>query len=276
MRGFGAIEEAVKRAEERAGTDGGKEFNFFSWKNTPSRTLRFLDDMPYVVGSHGFVLCKDGNRRSFICPESLDESEGFVKADCPICATVTRANKDGKQVPVKPSEQTIGWAVDREVSDRGKTIKDVLYTVKEDGKADRELPFVGLVKQANSNFWQNLMAFYSRYGTIIDRDFEVKREGQKLDTKYMFVPWDPTDMTTQEEIDARYEEAKSVVTSPFEYIKIFSSVTLIEKHLPSGGSAGITEDDIREAPSVNSSEEIEKPSFESLSDRLKSYRPSDD
>ena len=275
MRGFGAVEQAVQRAKERSsGSDS--QFNVFTWKDGDKITLRFLDDLPYVVAFHEFTTCKDGKKRDFICPANLDPSEGFTQAECPICKSYTYTNRKGDVVPVYPSERTVGWAVQREVilqSGRVQEIVDKLYDVEVGGET-KKLPWVGLVKQSNSNFWEYLMSFFARNGTITDRDYEITRSGKRSDTKYQPIPWDQKDgdIGDQTDIDKRYEEAKKVVTSPKEYIQRLSSLEYINSmildhwHDEASGES-------RQTPSSQTSSppEEEKTEFSSLSERLKSY-----
>jgi hypothetical protein len=49
----------------------------------------------------------------------------------------------------------------------------------------------GIVRQAYRNFWHMLSDLGMRYGTLCDRDYEIKRTGERLDTKYSIIPLEP-------------------------------------------------------------------------------------
>ena len=56
----------------------------------------------------------------------------------------------------------------------------------------RAQAMLGIVKQAQQNFWTHLVAASNRYGgTICNRDYEISREGTGFDTKYHIIPIDP-------------------------------------------------------------------------------------
>jgi hypothetical protein len=50
------------------------------------------------------------------------------------------------------------------------------------------------VHQAWSNYFENLTAMGRTYGTCMDRDYLVRRDGTELDTEYYHIPMDPQDV----------------------------------------------------------------------------------
>lgn len=118
--------------------------------------------------------------------------------DCYISDFMTR--DDGS--PYKSSPRTWALAVIRdEVRNEQGTIigyKDQTREVAEvsDGKPTGQTTIekaVVVVNMGYKNFFGSLQGFAGRYGTILDRDYYIKREGAGLTTTYHIVPADPID-----------------------------------------------------------------------------------
>lgn len=70
---------------------------------------------------------------------------------------------------------------------KGFTVKTETYTSKE---GEKEQPVIGVVTQANKNFWAWLKSYDSGHNPINEVPMSVTREGQDKDTIYTFVPFD--------------------------------------------------------------------------------------
>lgn len=112
---------------------------------------------------------------------------------------------------------TRGWALAclrEEVRDESGSVlgyRDKLREVERDGVTVTEKAVV-LVNNGWKNFFSKLEGFGLHYGTILDRDFIIRRSGSGISTDYNFFPIDP--VPTQDgraydlrdpEIFARYE-----------------------------------------------------------------------
>jgi hypothetical protein len=72
----------------------------------------------------------------------------------------------------------------------GSELRDYFYDSEVGDNTFRSRWF-GIIKQSHGNFWHQLIHLGMRYGTLCDRDYEITREGEKLDTKYSIIPLDP-------------------------------------------------------------------------------------
>lgn len=55
----------------------------------------------------------------------------------------------------------------------------------------KKVPRVFVINQGMKNFYGGMEAFYENYGTVLDRDFRITREGEKLKTDYNIIPLEP-------------------------------------------------------------------------------------
>lgn len=129
--------------------------------------------------------------------------------DCYIC-DIMRDNK-GK----KYSNGQRGWAIavirkevvgTQEMVDQGLIPEQKLGvvvgytddTIEADEIGPDDKPTGNKVQKKNyvivnlglKNFWNGILAFYKRYGTLLDRDYEITRSGEGTDTDYKAVPLD--------------------------------------------------------------------------------------
>ena len=56
------------------------------------------------------------------------------------------------------------------------------------GEQQLKSRYFGIIRQSKKNFWSQLVNLGMRYGTLCDRDYEIKRTGSTLDTTYSIIP----------------------------------------------------------------------------------------
>jgi hypothetical protein len=203
--GYGAIKEQLEKSNNSSSTQ--RLANIY-WGKDETKTIRHLHDDPFVVGTHQYILGRDGKRRTFICRESLimigvngELTDGGQ--DCPLCKVVITDEKNGEH-PQWASKKGIGLVALRQ-STHGLNISDVMTEAKGDQPS---LPTIGVIQQAVSNFWNGFMAYYMRYGTTTSRDYEVSKMGEKKSISFTPIPCDPiAGLETSEEVLAHYGEA---------------------------------------------------------------------
>lgn len=199
-----------EEAKEASTSRSFHRTEFFSIDDGESIIVRFLTDAdpdpdyPHVdswitVDQHGFIPTRgkpsdwpEGRNwpstMSAVCRD--DDAFAGMFDDCYICDHMK--NKKGEDY--NPTPRVWALAVEREevFDDDGERlgIRDKEVEVEtDDGK--RMAKVVLIVNQAYSNFFTHLQGYAGRFGTILDRDFYIKREGGGTDTKYHFVHEDP-------------------------------------------------------------------------------------
>lgn len=214
-RGGAKAKEAADKAQARA-----PRTNYFSLKDGESAIIRLIDDGDETgwiyVKQHEYVpVQKDApedyqgewpKRTGAICRH--DEAFAGMYSDCWICDEMTREDT-GK--PYRPALRLWARAVMREavkgtqeMVDEGKipatkigkrvAIKDKMIDVAEmDSKGEAtgktvEQFDVQVLNFGMKNFFGYLQGFYDVYGTVLDRDYVIKREGSGTDTEYSIVP----------------------------------------------------------------------------------------
>lgn len=116
-------------------------------------------------------------------------------SDCYICDVIGPMLQYYK----KPGQRYFALAVLREaVKEDGRIVgykdKTVEVTIKgKDGEEDRveKVKAIVVVNMAWKNFFSILNGYASAYGTVLDRDYQITRHGEKLDTTYTVIPLDP-------------------------------------------------------------------------------------
>lgn len=191
--GFRRGTEHVKEASSRSAFDKTK---FFRWETGETKILRMFYDMEdvYTVWWHDMVECVDGRNRSFVCRQEMNEP-------CELCDNADEQSRTRRR------ERSLGVAVLRLEHREDGAIVGYSDAVDEvDGK---KVPMLGIIKMGPKNFWMKFEHFYQRYGTIIDRDYEITRIGSGTNTDYIFVPCDPVALpqgyeTWRAYLDERY------------------------------------------------------------------------
>lgn len=173
---------------------------FFHLEDGESTILRFITDHEewITVDQHQMVPTKgkpeghDGN-----WPEKMGavcrKDEAFDYGECFICDFVV----DGKKVR-KPTARS--WAlacVREEVKEEGRIVgyRDKIREVTRKDKDGKEETVkekaVVVVNMAWKNFFSIMKGFAEFYGTVLDRDYHIKRDGDDQGTTYQIVPMDP-------------------------------------------------------------------------------------
>lgn len=161
----------------------GEKFvnNFLSWKDGDTKTVRFLTDGDQIitVAVHEQVDCFDGKKRSFVCRREIDGKD----SPCELC-DIANATQNQR---ARRRELGYGIAVLRleHRNEKGQVDSYVDATDTVDGKT---VPIVGIVRQGPKNFWAQALAAYEKYGTLLDRDYDIGRRGSTTDTTYTMFP----------------------------------------------------------------------------------------
>ena len=209
-RGAGAIEK-----KERG--DFGPVVKFFKLEDGEATVLRFLTDsqpveVDGVLRGGWLPVLQHDPLPTRAKPEGVENWPAFMGApcryadifggqyaDCIVCDTkIGTPSGKGKVGPAKVKYWSVA-AEREEYQDEAtgqRRYRDKLrhYTVKDEKtgedveKSERILYIVNL---SNQNFYDKLAGFASIYGTLLDRDYYVKRTGAKLDTDYVVAPLDP-------------------------------------------------------------------------------------
>lgn len=210
-------EVALKRAAE-SGKSFSDRVDYFGVEDGEQKMIRFLTDLTDWTDSdgvehrglwetemHNFMPTRpspDGHDKwpkamSAVCRN--DPMFNGYYSDCYICSHMRDPYDSAK--PATPARRLWGVAVLREeIVDGGKIIgfRDVMKTVKtkRDGKEVEEtVPCLVWVNQAHKTFFAPLKGQAEFYGTLLDRDFIIKRSGKGQDTTYIPVPMPPIEVT---------------------------------------------------------------------------------
>lgn len=190
--------DQVDAAIERAKSGGTRTpLNFFKWDDKETKVIRFLTEGTdvYLLNVHEWVPCQDGKHRSFICRKEVGE-------ECELCENPSEQFN-------KKRELGFALAVLREpvyddVDDRKRQVSYQDYTEEyEDEEGNTKIrPWVGIVRQAPSNFWTYISAIYEKKGSLRAQDLEILRKGADKNTSYVVFPGDPA--VEIPNIDERY------------------------------------------------------------------------
>lgn len=186
--GLQALSDSMKQPQGQSFT----KINYFRWEAEDKKIVRFLTDDIITAKFYEYIVDARGKFQNFIySPEVFGEgTEDFVKK---YGGKVYENGKSGPLVEPKLIERCAGIAVLRkEIPKAGGGTEIVDYT--EDitvGDQKLKARWFGIVRQSKRNFWQQLVDLGMRYGTLCDRDYEIKRTGERLDTTYSIIPLDP-------------------------------------------------------------------------------------
>lgn len=186
--GYAVIQDQIKK---NSGNSSNKNFislaNIY-WKNDEERKIiRHLHDNPATIGMHEFVSCRDGKKRDFVCRQYIVTIiNGQVEAipePCPLCQTEIFDDRNGTTRLMRPHMVAVGLAALRKVEmvNHQRIISDEMRDVdifEDDKRQTITVPTVGVIKQSLTNFWNHFVNYYLRYGTTLDRDYEVTRQGK--------------------------------------------------------------------------------------------------
>jgi hypothetical protein len=199
--GFSAVKEAIEAAASSGG-DFGKAAHPIdvlrpvSWKDKENFAVRILTENVLKIGFHEFVKCRDNKSRDFVCTDQLD---GPLQRPCWICKNITRkvTDKSGNEkiVPVKPRTVVIAIVAVKDYDRPSKTnverpqeLEILVDPNDPDGPTQKvECPTFGVVKQGVKGFWAAVNGYYAKFETYVDRDYDITRDGDGLDTKYTII-----------------------------------------------------------------------------------------
>ena len=120
-----------------------------------------------------------------------------VYNDCYICDVIKPADPMVKA----PSQRLYALAVVREpvMVDGKQVFRDASRTVTrktDGGEVSTEEKRIVVVNMGKKNFFDPLSLYANRYGTILDRDYEITRHGDGLETTYLLIAEDPQQAVT--------------------------------------------------------------------------------
>jgi hypothetical protein len=169
--------------------------------------VRFIDDEIITAKFYEWIVNNQGQANSeFICAPDLYQYDpdwtgrDWVKqytSETPGIGWAKKYKSDELTEP-KLSEKTVGMCVEREpvLDGDGSPVKPPQFQDKleeidgDDGEKHVALRFM-LVRQALSNFWDQMVGFHGLYGTICDRDYRIERKGGDQKTTYQAIPLTP-------------------------------------------------------------------------------------
>ena len=202
--------------------------HFFSIENGESVVVRFLTDMDPVEGPSGDLagglvtvfqhqnvptLGKPADSKATKWPTHMaapcrrDPAFVGMYDECYICDVIMK--QDSK---VKRGKRSWALAVLREeVKEDARVVgyrtKKRKFTRKVDDKeVEVEEPAIVICNMADRNFFTPLGGFYSVYGTILDRDYHIRRSGESTETTYQIVGLDPVPASEGGTLDLRNDE----------------------------------------------------------------------
>lgn len=234
--GGAAAEEAAKAS--RASGNRSRAA-FFSLSDGEETFVRFLDESDdwIWIKQHNFVPTKgapsdatDDQKKNFptkmgaVC--RYDDAFRDDYHDCFICDQMT--NDKGKKffpqirlwarvvmrVPVVGTQEMVeaGQIGEHQVGKRvgfrdGEVEEDDLNDAGQPTGKKVQKKDVRVVNMPMKNFFGHFQGYYDAYGTVLDRDYRIKRIGAGLETEYKIAPMDPIpghDLSDPE-LQARYE-----------------------------------------------------------------------
>lgn len=220
-----AFRRGAEASQEASKASTFARTQYFGLENGKSCIVRFLTDHDewIVVDQHNNVPTKakpadyEGQNwpERFLAVCRNDPAFAGMYSDCYICDHLV----DGKSLK-KPSARTYALACLREeVTENGRVIgikdseREVTIPAREakDGKPaqpERKVmeKAVVVVSQGYKNFFSALKGFAGHYGTVLDRDYYIKREGSSTDTEYTIIPLDPIVLEGGKRFDVRDPE----------------------------------------------------------------------
>jgi hypothetical protein len=198
-------------AQEAADAGGGKfaKINYFSLDENKSVVVRFLTDSPdwYYVKQHPSCPTKNkpadfkGNWPPSM-PAVCRHDDAFVGlyTDCYICDTPVMSPHDPTKA-LKPAIRVWALAVEREPVVEEGVIKGYRNVMEEvpvrndrgeivEGKTTKQIKIL-VVNMGMKNFFSGLQGIYGLFGSVCDRDMNIRRTGSGLSTDYQIIPLDP-------------------------------------------------------------------------------------
>ena len=298
--GMGAVAKTADR-QANSGGGGGQFLQSIYWQDKNNskpedreKVVRFLNDDIVTAKVYGFVKGgPKGTGKDFISPYSLYDEDGTPNFDWVPEAkdyfldnNILLPDFYGKPTSAEKyaKEQAFGLVVlreevqvdDKETGRRRTVVQDKI--VHREWEQDGEVksydgPIYGYIKQGFPNFWQILVGFYNRYGTLTDRDYVITRQGNDKNTKYHIVPLDKDpELETPEQLAERYSPPQDL-SDLMKHMADYEKAKKWFEAVPSEGAPDDNEEQ-ESAPASKSSgsqERVHSPSG-SLRSRLQDYR----
>lgn len=199
--GFGEVKKTVEKQKQSFTPPTGK-LNYFSLEVGEIVYVRFLEDFPVTAKFYEWIVNNQGKTSEFICapdlykydeewqqnPENRDWVQKWTNTNTPGIGWAKKWKSDELTLP-KLADRTVGIAVKKELLDGGGT-RDELEEIEVDNEKHVALHFM-LVRQALSNFWDQMVGYHGLYGTICDRDYRIERKGEGFKTTYQAIGLNP-------------------------------------------------------------------------------------
>ena len=209
--GLQALQNAIAEGKARgqgSGSSGGW-LKWVSWKPGERKIVRFLTDDIQIGDFYQSLLTKDGKTTSFL----VDPKKG----DFPLrFGAKAKAWTGGAEEP-KIKKMGVGVVVIRDEitgSDGRPEVVDHFEPLKF-GDNEYDSRYFGIILQSLTNFWDEVAFLAKRNGTLVDRDYEIIREGERLDTKYRVLACNPVPgLSTEAEVQEHYGYGRPWPTRP--------------------------------------------------------------
>lgn len=191
--GLAALQQAINSSKSK----GDGKLDYASWKKDETKVVRFLTDQVISAQFANWVIdpANPTKTNDFL----IDPSKGnFVEK----YGGKAKNRETGFFEDPKLDKKGVCIAVLRQESpdpvNPGRyVVSDVLQTINVDGQTYQGRVFI-VIKQALRNFWNPLLGAAERYGTLIDRDWSIRRVGATTDTIYIPTALEPNGDPTLE------------------------------------------------------------------------------
>lgn len=217
-----AFRKGAEASQEASKGGNYSRTQYWGLEDGKACILRFLTDHDewIVVDQHQMIPTKpkpddyEGQNwpEKMGCVCRKDPAFAGIYTECYVCDFVV----DGKKIK-KPSARTYALACLREevieggvvvgVRDQTREVTIPAREAKDGNPAQPEKKVVEkaivVVNQGYKNFFSALKGFAGHYGTVLDRDYYIKREGSQTDTDYTIIPMDPIMLQDGRKLDLR-------------------------------------------------------------------------
>jgi hypothetical protein len=184
VKGIDAIKKAQKEVEKKMKGTGGD--NFYLKSDGDSALIRFLTNGDELIAGQFHRVSKMSNNGNKYWDEMFCSGDD----DCPYC------NSDEPD-EIKTSFRFIAWVWVHE-----KRHEEQLDEEWEAKEVDDELKYIEKINKPmlfrhGYNLSIIITALYTKYGSLIDRDFEIARSGSGLNTRYSVLPEEKSKMPAE-------------------------------------------------------------------------------
>lgn len=228
-------------------------------RNWPEKMGAVCRKDPAFQGVEGF----DGS--CYICdhivnPPKVKKASGRVWA---LACIREEVREDGRLVGFRDKTREVA-----KTDDKGQPTGET-YTEKE----------IVVVNMGFKNFFSILQGFGGEYGTVLDRDFKIRRSGNDKDTTYSIIPMDPVPASDGNQLDLRNPEHMKRYETTLDLIEVISGrastefyARFFDPRVTVTESGGVQQ--------TGASPEVQKPDndadedkLKAIADRVKGYGP---